>query len=257
MPTPSKGPRMGGSPAHERHMLANLANALFEHKAITTTERRAKRLRPVAERLISKAKRGDLAARRQILAQLRRKDIAYILIEELAPKFEGRDGGYTRITKLPNRKGDNAPMALIELVLEPVKPASKAKAESRKAAAKMEAPAPVEETVEVETTGDVETEDQAVEETVEAATPEDVETDDQAVEAAPVALYAGAVRTESTADAPDAEHTIKGNEDSMKYHVPGSRWYDQTVAEVWFATAEEAKAAGFEPAGGEAAQTIE
>lgn len=136
MPTPSKGPRMGGSPAHERHMLANLATALFEHKAITTTERRARRLQPVAEKLISKAKRGDLHARRTVMTTVRRKDIVAELFEELAPKFAGRDGGYTRITKLAPRKGDNAPMALIELVLDPVK---KKKPVSKKSAA-MEAP---------------------------------------------------------------------------------------------------------------------
>lgn len=121
MPTPSKGPRMGGSAAHQRLMLANLATALFEHKAITTTESRARRLQPVAEKLISKAKRGDLHARRTVMTTVRRKDIVAELFEELAPKFAGRDGGYTRITKLAPRKGDNAPMALIELVLEPVK----------------------------------------------------------------------------------------------------------------------------------------
>ena len=121
MPTPSKGPRMGGSAAHQRLMLANLATALFEHKAITTTESRARRLQPVAEKLISKAKRGDLQARRTVMTTVRRKDIVAELFEELAPKFAGRDGGYTRITKLAPRKGDNAPMALIELVLEPVK----------------------------------------------------------------------------------------------------------------------------------------
>lgn len=121
MPTPSKGPRLGGSSAHERLMLSNLATALFEHKAITTTERRARRLQPVAERLISKAKRGDLHARRMVMTTVRRKDIVAELFEELAPQFAGRDGGYTRITKLSPRKGDNAPMALIELVLEPVK----------------------------------------------------------------------------------------------------------------------------------------
>ena len=121
MPTPSKGPRMGGSAAHQRLMLANLATALFEHKAITTTESRARRLQPVAEKLIREATRGALPARRPVMTTVRRKDIVAELFEELAPKFAGRDGGYTRITKLAPRKGDNAPMALIELVLEPVK----------------------------------------------------------------------------------------------------------------------------------------
>lgn len=143
MPTPTKGPRLGGSAAHQRLILANLATALFEHKAITTTENRARRLQPVAEKLITKAKRGDLHARRTVMTTIRRKDIVAELFEELAPKFDGRDGGYTRITKLPNRKGDNAPMALIELVLEPVK---KTKAAPKKKAAV--AAAPVEEVVE-------------------------------------------------------------------------------------------------------------
>ncbi|MGM0384596.1 MAG: 50S ribosomal protein L17 [Actinomycetota bacterium] len=138
MPTPSKGPRLGGSPAHERLMLANLATALFEHKAITTTEHRAQRLQPVAEKLISKAKRGDLHARRTVMTTIHRKDIVAELFEELAPRFADRDGGYTRITKLAPRKGDNAPMALIELVLEPVK--AKRKPVAKKAAPK-QAPA--------------------------------------------------------------------------------------------------------------------
>lgn len=178
MPAPAKGPRLGGSPSHERHLLANLANALFEHRAITTTEHRAKRLQPVAERLISKAQRGDLHARRQVLATLHRKDIVAVLFEELAPKFDGREGGYTRITKLPNRKGDNAPMALIELVLEPVKPAAK-KAAPKKAAAKAAAPkvaeqAPEAEVVEVEVAVE-ETPAAEAEATVEEAPAEEVE----------------------------------------------------------------------------------
>lgn len=148
MPTPTKGPRLGGSPAHQRLMLGNLATALFEHKAITTTEVRAKRLQPLAEKLISKAKRGDLHARRTVMATITRKDIVAELFEQLAPKFEGRDGGYTRITKLPNRKGDNAPMALIELVLEPVATAKK-KAAPAKAAAVAEEAAEVVDDVDV------------------------------------------------------------------------------------------------------------
>ena len=168
MPTPSKGPRMGGSPAHERHMLANLATALFEHKAITTTERRARRLQPVAEKLISKAKRGDLHARRTVMTTVRRKDIVAELFEELAPKFAGRDGGYTRITKLAPRKGDNAPMALIELVLDPVK---KKKPVSKKSAA---TEAPVAEAVVVDEPAAEET---VVEETVVDEPADDAVTD--------------------------------------------------------------------------------
>ncbi|MCW2599166.1 MAG: ribosomal protein [Frankiales bacterium] len=116
MPTPTKGPRMGGSPAHERHMLANLAQSLFEHGRITTTEAKAKRLRPYAEHLITFAKRGDLHARRQVLKRLNDKSVVHVLFDEIGPRYENRPGGYTRIVKLGPRKGDNAPMALIELV---------------------------------------------------------------------------------------------------------------------------------------------
>jgi large subunit ribosomal protein L17 len=116
MPTPTKGPRMGGSPAHERHMLANLAQALFEHGRITTTEAKAKRLRPYAEHLITFAKKGDLHARRQVLKRLNDKSVVHTLFAEIGPRYENRPGGYTRIVKLGPRKGDNAPMAIIELV---------------------------------------------------------------------------------------------------------------------------------------------
>ena len=116
MPTPNKGPRMGGSPAHERLMLANLASALFEHGRITTTESKAKRLRPYAEHLITFGKRGDLHARRQVLKRLNDKSVVHTLFAEIGPRYENRPGGYTRIIKLGNRKGDNAPMAIIELV---------------------------------------------------------------------------------------------------------------------------------------------
>ena len=116
MPSPTKGPRLGGSPAHERLMLANLATALFEHGRITTTEAKAKRLRPLAERLITFAKRGDLSSRRRVMTVIRDKSIVHELFAEIAPMYDNRDGGYTRITKIGPRKGDNAPMAVIELV---------------------------------------------------------------------------------------------------------------------------------------------
>ncbi|AYY14717.1 50S ribosomal protein L17 [Actinobacteria bacterium YIM 96077] len=116
MPTPTKGARLGGSPSHQRAMLANLATALFEHGRITTTEAKARRLRPVAERLITKAKRGDLHARRQVLRTIRDKDVVHILFTDIGPRYENRNGGYTRIVKIGPRKGDNAPMAIIELV---------------------------------------------------------------------------------------------------------------------------------------------
>jgi large subunit ribosomal protein L17 len=118
MPTPTKGPRLGGSPAHQKLMLANLATSLFEHGRITTTEARARRLRPVAEKLITFAKRGDLHARRQVLTVVRDKSVVHTLFTEIGPSFAERQGGYTRITKIGPRKGDAAPMAVIELVTE-------------------------------------------------------------------------------------------------------------------------------------------
>lgn len=116
MPTPTKGARLGGSPSHQKAMLANLATSLFEHGRITTTEAKARRLRPVAERLITKAKRGDLHARRQVARTIRDKGIVHALFTEIGPRYENRHGGYTRIVKIGPRKGDNAPMAVIELV---------------------------------------------------------------------------------------------------------------------------------------------
>jgi len=118
MPTPTKGARLGGSAAHQRHLLANLATALFEHGKITTTEAKARRLRPYAERLITFAKRGDLHARRQVLTVVTDKGVVHTLFTEIGPQFAERDGGYTRITKIGPRKGDNAPLAVIELVQE-------------------------------------------------------------------------------------------------------------------------------------------
>src|SRR5882762_3118219 len=135
MPTPTRGPRLGGSPAHERLMLANLATSLFKHGKITTTETKAKRLRPLAEQLITKAKRGDLHARRRVLTVVHDKDVVYSLFEEIAPRYTNRPGGYTRIVKIGPRKGDAAPMAVIELVEELVEVAPRpAKATARKAA---------------------------------------------------------------------------------------------------------------------------
>ncbi len=140
MPTPTKGHRLGGSPAHERHILANLATALFQHGRITTTEAKARRLRPVAERLITFAKRGDLHARRHVLTVVTDKGVVHQLFTEIAPEFSERDGGYTRITKIGPRKGDNAAMAVIELVRgEPV--AAKPRRRARRAGP--EAPAAV------------------------------------------------------------------------------------------------------------------
>ncbi len=133
MPTPAKGPRLGGSPAHERHMLANLATALLEHRSITTTEHRAKRLRPVVEKLITLGKRGDLHARRKVMTTIKDKGVVHELFTEIAPAMAERQGGYTRITKTAPRKGDNAPMAVIELVMEPVSPKQATVREAEKA----------------------------------------------------------------------------------------------------------------------------
>ena len=185
MPTPKKGARLGGSPAHQRLILSNLATALFEHGRITTTEAKARVLRPHAEKLITKAKKGDLHNRREVLKTIRDKSVVHTLFTEIAPTFADRPGGYTRITKIGPRKGDNAPMAVIELVTEaysPKAPATKAK----KAAAPKAAPA--EETpAEAETT-EAPAEDAPVEmteETVPESTVAEAETTGEAAEEAP------------------------------------------------------------------------
>lgn len=147
MPTPTKGPRLGGGPAHERLMLANLAAALFTHKSIKTTETKAKRLRPVAERLVTFAKRGDLHARRRVLAVIGDKSVVHELFTQIAPLVADREGGYTRITKLGFRKGDNASMVQIELVLEPVNAKPRAKTETKKPKAAPVEEAPAEDVV--------------------------------------------------------------------------------------------------------------
>ncbi len=152
MPKPTKGPRLGGGPAHERLLLANLAAALFTHKSIKTTETKAKRLRPLAERLVTFAKRGDLHARRRVLSVIGDKSVVHTLFTEIAPLVADREGGYTRITKVGNRKGDNAPMAVIELVLEPVTKKPSAKKASKSDAAPAAAAPADEPEVEVEET---------------------------------------------------------------------------------------------------------
>lgn len=225
MPTPTKGPRLGGSPTHERMILANLASQLFEHGRITTTETKAKRVRPLAEKLISKAKRGDLHARRLVMSTITNRDVVHVLFTEIAPSLADREGGYTRITKVGNRKGDNAPMAIIEIVTESVEegrknrgratkaePAKAAKAAPKAKAAKLVA--------ETEKVAEVETE------AVESKFGE--------------GSYVG--------ENPPEGYDIKGNEDSMKYHTTESPWYDRTIAEVWFNSSKAAEAAGFVPA---------
>ncbi len=176
MPKPTKGPRLGGGPAHERLMLANLAQSLFEHKSIKTTETKAKRLRPVAERLVTFAKRGDLHARRRVMGIIPSKSVVHELFTEIAPLVAERDGGYTRITKLGFRKGDNAPMVQIELVLEPVTPkvrSSRTSTATAPAAAAPAAEAPAEESdVPVEETDAVEPTDETPAETTDEAAAE-------------------------------------------------------------------------------------
>ncbi|WP_226531418.1 50S ribosomal protein L17 [Microbacterium paraoxydans] len=181
MPKPTKGPRLGGGPAHERLMLANLAAALYTHKSIKTTETKAKRLRPLAERLITFAKRGDLHARRRVMSVIGDKEVVHVLFSEIAPLVAEREGGYTRITKVGNRKGDNAPMAVIELVLEPVTPKAKStkkaaapKAENVEEPAEVVEEAPAEEAP-AEDAADAGAESQAEGEAAEAAAEDAVE----------------------------------------------------------------------------------
>jgi large subunit ribosomal protein L17 len=224
MPAPKKGARLGGSPAHQRLIISNLATALFEHGRITTTEAKARTLRPHAEKLITKAKKGDLHNRREVLKTIRDKSVVHVLFTEIAPLMAERPGGYTRITKLNPRKGDNAPMAIIELVTEAYSP----KASAAKAQAPAAAEAPVEEAPVEET--------EAAEET-EVATLADVE------------LPAGAHAPLADENEAPEGFPIKGNRDSMKFHQPGGQWFDATIAEVWFDTAENAEAAGFTEAG--------
>jgi len=172
MPRPTKGPRLGGGPAHERLMLNNLASSLFTHKAVTTTQTKAKRVQPVAEKLVSLAKRGDLHSRRQVMADITDKSVVHELFTNVAPLVQDRSGGYTRITKLGFRKGDNAPMALIELVLEPVtaKPA-RTKAKITNAVKATAVVAEVVEHTEAETVVDENIVEEAVVEAVAEAAP--------------------------------------------------------------------------------------
>src|SRR4051794_4034432 len=173
MPKPKKGPRLGGSPAHQRLIVSNLATQLFEHGRITTTETKARVLRPVAEKLITKAKRGDLHNRREVLKTIRDKSVVHTLFTEIAPTFAERPGGYTRITKLNPRKGDNAPMAVIELVTEAYTPsAPKATRSATPAPAAAPAEPVVEETPADETTAEETPVEGAPTELVEEASPE-------------------------------------------------------------------------------------
>jgi large subunit ribosomal protein L17 len=238
-------------------MVANLATALFENGRITTTEAKARVLRPVAERLITKAKRGDLHNRRQVLKTIRDKSVVHTLFTEIAPTFAERPGGYTRITKIGPRKGDNAPMAVIELVTEAYSPKARSTKKTEAAAPAPVEEAPAEEAPAEETAATVES-DTAAEET-EAATEdtvaEDTEaaTEDTAAEDTTVKGFADLAEGEwaeplEDGSAPEG-FEIKGNKDSMNFHTPASQWYEQTVAEVWFKTEEAAEKAGFTKAG--------
>jgi large subunit ribosomal protein L17 len=231
MPTPTKGARLGGSPAHERLMLANLATSLFQHGRIHTTEAKAKRLRPFAERLITKAKRGDLHNRRLIMRVIRDKEVVHRLVTEIGPFFDDRNGGYTRIVKTVPRKGDNAPMAIIELVQDKTVTAEAEAARKTRFAKdeKASAAATTESTVDDTEATTAEAADVEVEESV---------SDDEHP------YGAGSHAAPEDGSQPEG-FPIKGNADSMLYHVPGSAYYDRTVAEVWFATEEDAEQAGF------------
>ncbi len=260
MPKPTKGKRLGGSAAHQRLILANLVTALFEHGRITTTETKARMLRPYAEKLITKAKRGDLHNRREVLKTIRDKGVVHVLFTEIAPTFADRPGGYTRITKIGPRKGDNAPMAVIELVTEAY--ASKATS-VRKTAAPV---APVEDETAVESTDENAAEVEGTDTAVETVDPVEARAEEAGV--APFAevenvdaeafdettggfagKYDGShVPMENVDEAPDG-FPIKGNEDSMKFHEPDGQWFGQARAEVWFDTVESAEAAGFTRAG--------
>lgn len=249
MPTPTKGPRLGGGPAHERLMLANLATSLFEHDSITTTEAKAKRVRPLAERMITFAKRGDLHARRRVMTVIRDKGVVHRLFTEIAPDMAERPGGYTRITKVAPRKGDNAPMAVIELVREPIaKKATVAEAEAATKRAAKDADTSGKKDSKKDSKKSGKKADAAAAEPVEEPTVDDSATDETA--AAPAAdLPDGAVASSEDGSAPEG-YDVKGNANSGLYHVPGSQWYDSTEAEFWFGSAEDAEKAGFKPAGG-------
>lgn len=207
MPTPTKGPRLGSGPDHQRLMMANLATALFQHGRITTTEAKAKRLRPVAERLITFAKRGDLHARRQALSVVRDKGVVHKLFSEIGPRYDARNGGYTRITKVGPRKGDNAPMAVIELVEEAPVPAEPEG--GRRAGRARRSATPAASAVSGEGAADRPVPDESQEEAQEAQESVSPEAADQPAEDAPSGQTAGAdERTQAEGDEdPDEDGT--------------------------------------------------
>ena len=242
MPKPTKGARLGGGAAHERLILANLASALFTNTSIKTTETKAKRLRPVAERLVTFAKRGDLASRRRALSLLRNKEAVHVLFTEIAPQVADREGGYTRIVKIGPRKGDNAPMAVIELVLEPVTPKVKA---TPKADA-----APVEEPVEDAVDAPAEEASAEAAESVDSAGDADAADADaaDADAAANSADEAGAAdgKAEPLEDGSAPEgFEVKGKTATKKFYESGDAGYAQVKADVYFRDAAAAEADGF------------
>lgn len=216
MPRPKKGARLGGSASHQKAILANLATSLFEHGRIQTTEAKAKFLRPYAEKLLTHAKGGTLANRREVLKSIRNKDVVHKMFAELGPLFADRNGGYTRIIKTLPRKGDNAPMAIIELVREKTVTSEADRARRVKSSKSEKAAAPAK-----------------VAEITPAAEAEVTE--------APAGSHAPIEGDEQPEGFP-----IKGNASSKLYHVPGSRFYNSTVAEIWFADEAAAEAAGYQ-----------
>jgi large subunit ribosomal protein L17 len=201
MPTPTKGSRLGGSSAHQRHILANLATALFEHGKITTTEAKARRLRPFAERLITFAKRGDLHARREVLTVVTNKGVVHTLFTEIGPRYATRDGGYTRITKIGPRKGDNAPLAVIELLPEETTASTPRRRRGRRQPAKAQPAAATAAAAEEAAAEDAAAEDAAEAEAAEAT--EDTEAEDEAGEQ-------DGGEDEATAEASDATEDETG-----------------------------------------------
>ena len=273
MPAPTKGPRLGGGPAHERLILANLATA-FKIKGVSYSIS-AKRLRPLAERLVTFAKRGDLHARRRVMTVVRSKGVVHRLFVEIAPDMAQRPGGYTRITKVAPRKGDNAPMAVIELVREPLsaKPkravVAEAQGATKRAAKEKRAKETAKETVpavaadpvvEIDDAPVADIQDAPVADLSDAepvaataaagfaGTGEAGDQDAGDADVAVVELPAGALAPLPDGSAPEG-YLVKGNADSGLYHEPDGQWYDATEAEFWFATAADAEAAGFRKAG--------
>lgn len=245
MPKPTKGARLGGSPAHQRLILANLATSLFTHGRITTTEAKAKRLRPFAEKLVTHAKHGNLHHRREVMKIIRDKDVVHTLFADIGPFFAERDGGYTRIIKTMPRKGDNAPMAIIELLQD--KTVSSEADRARRVSASQAAPSADETATEETTTAATTTEDTAAEDSLadEAAAEETVSEESESGDAGAEEVAAGSHPALEDGSEPEG-FPVKGNASSRLYHLPGTPFYDATDAEIWFASADDAEAAGFE-----------